>query len=99
MASDNNSAPTIDLTWIARIAFGGTRDRPSSTWLPPGQRLVGPRFNDPEKPEWMDEPEWRLRASMPEAPRLRAASTHLKLILCEGRSLSEPAELIRLAAP
>ena len=88
MASDNNSVPTIDLTWIARIAFSA-RDRPTSMWLPPGARLVGRRFGDPERPEWMDEHEWTMRAHALVAPVLVASSTRLRSILCEGtRSLA-----------
>lgn len=36
-ANDNDRAPTIDITWIARITFNAARDRPTSTCLPPQQ--------------------------------------------------------------
>lgn len=86
----------IDLTWLARIA-AAMSDRPTSRWLPPGQRLVGRRFNDLLRPEWMDEAEWELRDQHQEAAPLMAASTRLKRVLCEGRSLSPDPEVIRSA--
>ena len=45
-----HDAAIIDSTWLARISFDPRLDRPSSTWLPPGQRLVGRLFNDPSAP-------------------------------------------------
>lgn len=86
----------IDLTWLARIA-AATRDRPTSMWLPPGQRLVGRRFNDPLQPEWMDDAEWELRDEHEEAATLRTATIRLKQILCEGASLSPDPEVRRSA--
>lgn len=84
----------VDITWLARVTFE-QRDRPTSDWLPPGQRLVGPRFNDPERPEWMDEDEWILRARCVAPPAVRAADLRLKRILCEGALLQPRAEVHR----
>jgi len=85
---------TVDLTWLARIALD-RHDRPTSDWLPRGQRIVGARFNDPQRPEWMDEPEWELRENGDVLPVVRAADLRLKRILCEGASLMPQAEVIR----
>lgn len=91
---NDKAAPTIDITWLSRIACS-RHDRPTSTWLPPRQRLVGPPFNDPERPDWMDEAEWTMRAHSLEAPALRASSTRLKSILCESSMVNVTPEVIR----
>ncbi|MBI1948602.1 MAG: hypothetical protein HYS27_23140 [Deltaproteobacteria bacterium] len=85
---------TIDMTWLARIAFD-QHDRPTSDWLPRGQRLVGARFNDPIRPEWMDEREWEMRDRCAVRPALRAADLRLKRVLCEGASLTPRVDVIR----
>lgn len=90
----NDQPKTIDITWLARITFG-YRDQPTSDWLPPGQRLVGARFNDPERPEWMDEPLWNFRHAGGVPPVVRAVDLRLKRILCEGASLTPAVEVRR----
>lgn len=92
--TESSSPKLVDLTWLARIAFA-MQDRPTSTWLPPGQRLVGRRFNDSVQPEWMDDDEWQLRDEYPERAELPARQTRLKRLLCEGASLSPPIEVRR----
>lgn len=84
----------FDMTWLARIPFDRI-DRSTSDWLPRGQRLVGPRFNDGERPEWMDDAEWRQRHRVDVPPPLRAADLRLKRILCEGGSVTPEIERSR----
>lgn len=91
-----NESPiiTIDLTWLSRL-YSDRHDRPTSTWLPRGQRLVGRRFNDAVQPEWMDDAEWEHRDRFPEPAAFAAGTTRLKHILCEGTSLSPEVEHYR----
>lgn len=99
MATDASDPLHVDITWLARVTFAGARDRPTSAWLPPGQRVVGRRFNDPIRPDWMDDAEWELRDTLVEPPAVSAAATRLKRVLCEAGGRTPSPEVVRLHEP